>query len=97
MYNVTNICDILSCSSYVKRRFEGTYHLHLHGRKSTEEETSLQQVTKHMLTTRSVFVSIPIMEVICSSHTDYMALYRSYCCENLKLYMNYFIQSFRQK
>jgi hypothetical protein len=32
------------CSPYVSRRFGGTYHLHIQGRKSDEQETSVQQV-----------------------------------------------------
>jgi hypothetical protein len=29
------------CSTYVNRRFGGTYHLHLQGRKSAKQETSV--------------------------------------------------------
>jgi hypothetical protein len=35
--------DIAPCSPYVDRCFGGTYHLHLQGRKSAEQETSLKQ------------------------------------------------------
>jgi hypothetical protein len=34
--------DIASCSPYMNRRFEGKYHLHLQGRKSAEQETSVR-------------------------------------------------------
>jgi hypothetical protein len=30
-----------SCSKYVNQRFERTYHLHLQGKKSVEQETSV--------------------------------------------------------
>jgi hypothetical protein len=30
------------CSPYVNQRFGGTYHLHLQGRKSAEQETSIR-------------------------------------------------------
>jgi hypothetical protein len=43
-FNVTIFWDIASCSTYVNLRFEGTYHLHLQGRKLAEQETSVQQV-----------------------------------------------------
>jgi hypothetical protein len=33
--------DIAPCSPYVNRRFGGTYGLHLQGRKSAEQETSV--------------------------------------------------------
>jgi hypothetical protein len=33
-------------SRYVNRRFGGTYHLHVQGRKSAEQETSVQQVAR---------------------------------------------------
>jgi hypothetical protein len=33
--------DTAPCSPYVNRCFRGTYHLHLQGRKSAEQETSL--------------------------------------------------------
>jgi hypothetical protein len=48
--NVTIFWDIAPCSPYVNRRFGGTYHLYLQGRKSVMEGTSLQQV--HIRTTR---------------------------------------------
>jgi hypothetical protein len=36
--------DIAQCSPNANRRFEGTYQLHLQGRKSAEQETSVRQV-----------------------------------------------------
>jgi hypothetical protein len=39
--NVAYFLNIPPCSQYVKRRFGGTCHFHLQGRKSTEEETSV--------------------------------------------------------
>jgi hypothetical protein len=38
-----NFWDIAPCCPYVKRRFGGKYHLHLHGRKSLEQETSVKR------------------------------------------------------
>jgi hypothetical protein len=35
---------IAPCGTYVNRRFRGMYHLHLQGRKSAEQEISVQQV-----------------------------------------------------
>jgi hypothetical protein len=35
------IRDIPLCSPYVNRRFGAAYHLHLHGRKSAEQEISV--------------------------------------------------------
>jgi hypothetical protein len=32
--------DTVPCISYMNRRFGGTYHFHLQGRKSAEQETS---------------------------------------------------------
>jgi hypothetical protein len=34
--------DIAPCSPYMNRRFGGTYHFHLQGRKSAEQETSVR-------------------------------------------------------
>jgi hypothetical protein len=34
-------CAIPRCSTYLYRRFDETYHLHLQGRKSAEQDTSL--------------------------------------------------------
>jgi hypothetical protein len=42
--NVAIFWDLAPCSPYVNRRFGGTYHLHLQGRKSLRQETSDQQV-----------------------------------------------------
>jgi hypothetical protein len=36
----------MSYSLYVNRRFGGKYHLHLQGRKSAEQETSVKQVAR---------------------------------------------------
>jgi hypothetical protein len=43
-FNVATFWDIPPCSPYVNRRFRGTYHLHLQGSKSAEQETGVQQV-----------------------------------------------------
>jgi hypothetical protein len=43
-YDVAIFWDIAPSTPYVNRRFGGTYHLHLQGRKSAEQETSMQQV-----------------------------------------------------
>jgi hypothetical protein len=37
---ITIFWDISQCSPYMNRCFGGTYHLHLQGRKSAEQETS---------------------------------------------------------
>jgi hypothetical protein len=34
--------DIPPCSPYLNQRFGGMYHLHLQGRKSAEQETSVR-------------------------------------------------------
>jgi hypothetical protein len=49
--NTAFFWDIAPCNPYVNQRFEETYHLHLHGRKSAEQETSLQQVGSSLLPT----------------------------------------------
>jgi hypothetical protein len=36
--NVAVFWGIAPCSPYMKRRFGGRYHIHLHGRKSAEQE-----------------------------------------------------------
>jgi hypothetical protein len=40
--NVAIFLDIAPCIPYVNRRFGGTYHLYFQGRKSAEQETSVQ-------------------------------------------------------
>jgi hypothetical protein len=37
--------DIAPCSQYMNQRFGGTYHLHLKGGKSAEQETSIIQAS----------------------------------------------------
>jgi hypothetical protein len=44
--NVVIIRDIALCCQYVSLCFGGTYHFHLHGRKSAMEETRVHQVAK---------------------------------------------------
>jgi hypothetical protein len=39
--NVATLCDAAPYSPYVNRRFGGTYHFHIQGRKSTEQETNV--------------------------------------------------------
>jgi hypothetical protein len=34
-------CNIAACSPYMNQRFGETYHFHLQGRKSAEQETSI--------------------------------------------------------
>jgi hypothetical protein len=38
--NIVIFRDIAPCSPYVNRRFGGTYHLHLQGLKSVEQDPS---------------------------------------------------------
>jgi hypothetical protein len=38
--------DIVPCSTYIGRRFGGTCHLQLHGKKSDEQETRVQVVAR---------------------------------------------------
>jgi hypothetical protein len=45
--NVAIFLDIVPRSMYVNRRFGRTYNLNLQGRKSAEQDTSVQQVTRH--------------------------------------------------
>jgi hypothetical protein len=47
MLNAAVLWDIAPWSSYVSRRSGGTYRLHLHGRKSLEQEIGVQQVARH--------------------------------------------------
>jgi hypothetical protein len=42
--NVAIFRDIVPCIPHMNRRFGGKYHLYLQGRKSTKQETSVQQV-----------------------------------------------------
>jgi hypothetical protein len=39
--NFTNFCDTAPCSPCVDRCFGETYHLHLQGRKSSEQESGV--------------------------------------------------------
>jgi hypothetical protein len=39
---ISFLWDIGVCNPYMNRRFGGTYHLHLQGRKSAEQETSVR-------------------------------------------------------
>jgi hypothetical protein len=41
------------CSSYVNRRFGGTCHFHLQGRKSAEQEDSLRQEARQKIAIRT--------------------------------------------
>jgi hypothetical protein len=45
--NVATYRDISPCSPYVNRCFGGTYHFHLQGTKSAEQETSVQRVPRY--------------------------------------------------
>jgi hypothetical protein len=44
--NTAIFWDMAPCSLYVNRLFGGKCHLHLQDRKSTVQETNVQQVTK---------------------------------------------------
>jgi hypothetical protein len=44
--NSSTFWDIAPCSSCVNRRFGGTYGLHLQGRKSAEQQTSVHQAAR---------------------------------------------------
>jgi hypothetical protein len=44
--NVVILCDIAPYSPYVKQRSGGIYYLHLQGRKSAKQETSVWQVAR---------------------------------------------------
>jgi hypothetical protein len=61
--NVAIIWDIAPRSPRVNRSFGGTYHLHLHGRTTTELETSVQQVVRQRnslhLTCQAYITGIP--------------------------------------
>jgi hypothetical protein len=47
--DVTIFWDIVLCFQYVNRRFGGTYNLHIQDRKSSQKETSVQQVARQIL------------------------------------------------
>jgi hypothetical protein len=66
--NVAFFRNIAPCSPYVERRFGGT-HLHLHGKKSAEQETRLQQVIFDPKDGCDMFLRNV------GSHTDLTALY----------------------
>jgi hypothetical protein len=51
--NVAIFWDIAQCNPYVNRRFGGTHHLRLQGRKSDEQETSDCLATCYWLVSRS--------------------------------------------
>jgi hypothetical protein len=61
--NVAIFWNMAPCSPYVNRRFEATYNLHLQGRKSAEQETSVYRVPRGDNFLRNV-----------CSHTDYTAV-----------------------
>jgi hypothetical protein len=50
--NVAIFWGLALGSPHANRRFGGKYRLHLQDRKSAEQETSVQQVASHILTTR---------------------------------------------
>jgi hypothetical protein len=45
---IAKVCCIALCSSQANRHFGGTFHLHLQGRKSTQQETNMNQVARHV-------------------------------------------------
>jgi hypothetical protein len=67
--HVATSWDIVSCSPYVNRPFGRTYRLHLKGRKSAEQETSMQQVTGRNFAGGDMFLRNVGL------HADYTALY----------------------
>jgi hypothetical protein len=67
--DVAIVCNIPPCSLYVNRRFEGTYHLHLHDGESEEQETSVQQVPSHTLVSTSADSRPLKTEIILSCET----------------------------
>jgi hypothetical protein len=42
--NAAIFSNIVLCSPYVNRRFRGMYYLHVQGRKSAEQQSSVEQV-----------------------------------------------------
>jgi hypothetical protein len=66
LLNVAIFCDIEPCGQYVNRRFGGTCHIHLQGKKSAEQETS------HLLQARFLLGRILTLktEAIRSSETS---------------------------
>jgi hypothetical protein len=50
--NVIICWDVAPCGPYAVPHFGGTYHLHLQGRISAEQGTSMHQVARHIQTTR---------------------------------------------
>jgi hypothetical protein len=63
--NAAIFWDMTSCSSYVNRRFRGAYQLHIQGRKSVEQDTSMQQVARQH-SNLVVGVKLPDLEFITS-------------------------------
>jgi hypothetical protein len=47
--NVAISWDTEQCSSYINLSFGRTYHLHLQGQKSDEQETSFQQMARQVI------------------------------------------------
>jgi hypothetical protein len=74
--NVAIFWDIAPCNPYVNRRFVETYHLHVQGWISAEQEISMQQVERHLLVhIRTTWRYIPDDGNI-----------HNYRCENLRSY-----------
>jgi hypothetical protein len=44
--NLSTFWTITPYSTYVNRRFGGMHHLHIQGRKSAEQQTSVQQMAR---------------------------------------------------
>jgi hypothetical protein len=64
--------DIEPCSPHVNRRFEGAYRFHLQGRKSAEQDTSVQEVAGKAFDPEYGTDTFPRNVAL---HTNYTALY----------------------
>jgi hypothetical protein len=85
--NIAIFWDTSPYSPYVNRRFGGMHHLHLQGRKSAEQKTSLQQVFRQTLKLEDIRSSETAVHIQTTRRyipeDDNVHNYR---CENLKAY-----------
>jgi hypothetical protein len=77
-----DFCDVGPCRSYVNRRFGGTCHLHLLGKKIRERGTSLNRFTQDLHNATSQ--NSALFTVTAAKTTD--PIYTLYSKENTKLY-----------